>query len=146
MNTCDTAVQVHGVPQRAEIQYHTHTCMTHFGNTAGLPIQVFSPRHFHSSPNLRQTDQTSSFFPSVSNGPSRRKMFLAILTALPLNLPPLLNILPGQTMKPKPVIFLLRNFIHQTPPPYHSCFDVDFTHQRVHCKKQSCSHHNARHL
>jgi len=35
-NTCNTMAWVHGVSQCAKIQYCTHTCMTHFGNTTGF--------------------------------------------------------------------------------------------------------------
>src|SRR5882762_1721376 len=33
VSTCDTAVWVHGVLQCAKIAYHTHTHVTHFGNS-----------------------------------------------------------------------------------------------------------------
>jgi hypothetical protein len=43
MNTCNTAVQVHGVLRCAKIQYCTHTHVTHFGNTVGLPVPALKP-------------------------------------------------------------------------------------------------------
>ena len=43
MHTCNTAVQVHGVPRCAKIHYCTRTHATRFGNTTGLPIPVFNP-------------------------------------------------------------------------------------------------------
>ena len=38
-------VQLHSVLQCAKIQNCTHTCGTHFGNTAGIPIPILNPRH-----------------------------------------------------------------------------------------------------
>jgi hypothetical protein len=45
MNTCDTAVWVHGVLRCAKNQNCTRTRDTHFGFTAGLPVPVFNPKH-----------------------------------------------------------------------------------------------------
>jgi len=43
MNTCNTAVWVHGVSQCAKNQNCTHTHGTRFGNTTGLPVPVTNP-------------------------------------------------------------------------------------------------------
>jgi hypothetical protein len=45
MHTCDTVVWVCSVPRCAKIHYCTRTCVTRFGNTAGLPVPVGNPTH-----------------------------------------------------------------------------------------------------
>ena len=41
MSTCNTAVRV--VLRCAKNKNHTHTHVTHFGSTTGLPAPVFNP-------------------------------------------------------------------------------------------------------
>ena len=43
MNTRDTAVRVCGVLRCAKMQHRTHTRITRFGRTAGLPVPVRNP-------------------------------------------------------------------------------------------------------
>ena len=42
MNTRDTVVRVCGMPRCAKVRYRTRTHVTHFGNTAGLPVPVLN--------------------------------------------------------------------------------------------------------
>jgi hypothetical protein len=57
VHTRDTAVQVRGVLRCAKNQNCTHTHVTRFGNTAGLPVPVLNPRYGCSvgKPDLRYT-------------------------------------------------------------------------------------------
>ena len=45
MYTCNTMGTGCSMPQCAKIHYHTCTCVTHFGNTAGLPAPVLNPMY-----------------------------------------------------------------------------------------------------
>jgi hypothetical protein len=44
VNTRDTAARVRGVLRCAKVHYRTRTRTTRFGNTAGFPIPVTSPK------------------------------------------------------------------------------------------------------
>src|ERR1700736_1964689 len=45
MSTRDTTARVRGVSRCAKNQHRTCTRVTHFGNTAGLPVPVLNPTH-----------------------------------------------------------------------------------------------------
>ena len=42
VHTCDTVVWVHGMPQCAKIDYHTHTHTTRFGKPMGFPVPMLN--------------------------------------------------------------------------------------------------------
>ena len=57
----------YGVPQCAKIQYRTHTCVTHFGNTTGIPVPMQNP-NCHNIAEF--TDSTSTIVPvQMSSNP-----------------------------------------------------------------------------
>ena len=58
VNTCDTTVQVHSILRCGKVHYCTHTCSTHFGNTAGISVPMAnptgSPLSLHETPFLNR--------------------------------------------------------------------------------------------